>query len=139
MDKRKLFALFWLVAMIFPYSRLLPYWDDLRRAFWRLFASELAHVIGHLFLFSIFTALVLAVFQLPLDWRSAVLVAGVVLLVGVGQELLQLQVKGRAFGGPEVFDLGVDLVGGALGWQLARWMRHYGRYLRMAYYMLKSA
>jgi len=31
------------------------------------------------------------------------------------QELLQLPTKGRTFGWPEVFDLGVDLVGGMLG------------------------
>jgi hypothetical protein len=36
--------------------------------------------------------------------------------VAVTQEMLQLQVKARPFGGPEWFDLGVDLVGGAIGW-----------------------
>ncbi|MFN2145172.1 MAG: hypothetical protein ACK2T7_07445, partial [Anaerolineales bacterium] len=90
-------------------------------------------------LFSILVILVLAVFQLPLNWRTAILTAGRVLAVGLGQEFLQLIAKGRGFGGPEVFDLGVDLVSGALGWQITRWLRHYSRYLRMAYYLLKSA
>lgn len=125
--------------MLVPINLLQRYTGDLRLVLLRLLSSELAHVVGHLFLFSMLVVIVLEVFQPLLNGRTALLVTGMIVAVGLGQEFLQLIAKGRGFGGPEVFDLGVDLAGGALGWQLTRWLRHYSRYLRMAYYLLKSA
>jgi hypothetical protein len=58
------------------------------------------------------------VLRLPREARSALLVTAILLAVALAQEILQLQVKQRAFGSPEWFDLGVDLVGGAIGWWL---------------------
>lgn len=139
MDKRKLLVLFWLGAMLVPINLLQTYTGDLRFVILRLLSSELAHVAGHLFLFSMLVVIVLAVFQPPLNRRTALLTAGMVLAVGLGQEFLQLIAKGRGFGGPEVFDLGVDMVAGVVGWQVTRWLRRYSRYLRMAYYMLRQA
>ena len=54
------------------------------------------------------------------------------------QLFLQLQVKARAFGWPEIFDLGVDLVGAGLGWWAYRRVLCYSRYLRIAYYILRG-
>ncbi len=125
--------------MLVPLNLIQAYTGDLRFLFLRLLSSELAHVAGHLFLFSGLVVIVLGIFQPRLNWRTALLTVGMVLAVGLGQEFLQLIVKGRSFGGPEVFDLGVDLAGGALGWQITRWLQRYGRYLRMAYYMLRQA
>lgn len=125
--------------MLIPYNLIQPYVGDLRWVLHRLLETEFAHVIGHLFIFSVLVTILLVGFQVPLNRRTAVLMVGVVLAVGLGQEYFQLQVKGRGFGFPEVFDLGVDLVGGALGWQISRWLQHYARYLRMAYFMLKNA
>ena len=64
--------------------------------------------------------------------RSVIGVLGLVLIVGGLQELLQLPVKGRAFGWPEIFDLGVDLLGGILGvfFFLAYKLRPYSTYPR---------
>jgi hypothetical protein len=53
-------------------------------------------------------------------------------LVGLGQDYLQLQVKGRAFGAPEVFDLQVDLVGGYFGWRISYFLLWFARHLRFA-------
>lgn len=125
--------------MLVPLNLLQTYTGDLRFVILRLLSSELAHVIGHLFLFSMLVVIVLSVFQSPLNRQTALLIAGLVVTVGLGQEFLQLIAKGRGFGIPEIFDLGVDVAGGALGWQVSRWLRRYSRYLRMAYYLLKSA
>ncbi|MEJ2757756.1 MAG: VanZ family protein, partial [Anaerolineales bacterium] len=112
MDKRKLLVLFWLGAMLVPLNLLQTYTGDLQFVLLRLLSSELAHVVGHLFLFSMLVVIVLSVFQPPLNWRTAFLVTGMIVAVGLGQEFMQLIAKGRGFGGPEVFDLGVDLAGG---------------------------
>ncbi len=139
MDKRKWFLLFWLAAMLFPYNIFLKYSNKVQSAVSFVVSSELAHVIGHTLLFAGMVVLVLHIFHLPLNGRTAFLLALGVLIVGLGQEFFQLQVKERSFGGPEVFDLAVDMVGGALGWWVYRMSQRYGRYLRMAYYLLKEA
>jgi len=81
----------------------------------------------------------LHIFKLPLNRRTAVLLGGLLLALAMGQELLQLQVKQRAYGWPETFDLFVDLAGGILGWMAYRYYLRYGRFLRIAYYLLRDA
>ena len=138
MDKRKLFLMFWLVGMLVPYEVLINRILLMKRAIDPVVSSELAHILGHLVLFGGLAGLWLYVFRLPQSWRTALLLAVGVLVVGLGQEFLQLQVKARAFGWPEVFDLGVDLIGAGLGWWAYPRVLCYSRYLRIAYYILRG-
>lgn len=138
MDKRKLFLILWLFGMLLPLEWLTKGIPLVRRAFDLVVSTELAHIIGHLILFSGLAVLALYVFRLPQTWQTALLLALGVLAVGLGQEYLQLQVKGRSFGWPEVFDLGVDLIGAGLGWWAYRRVLGYSRYLRIAYYILRG-
>lgn len=102
--------------MIFPLNWLRRESDFVRHNFDSVFLAEWAHVIAHLALFAGLVILVLYALRLPQNVKTALLVAAILLVVALLQEMLQLQVKGRAFGGPEWFDLGVDLVGGMIGW-----------------------
>jgi hypothetical protein len=138
MDKRKILLVFWLVGMLVPLNWVERLVYAFRRGVRILAGSEPAHVVGHLILFSGLVILLLYLFQLPLSRRTAVLLVMMVLVVGLGQEFLQLQVKNRSFSWPEVFDLGVDLTGGVLGWLAYRYYLRYGRYLRIAYFILRD-
>ena len=104
--------------MIFPLNWLRQESNFVRRNFDSVFRAEWVHVIAHLVLFAGLVILILAALRLPQNGKSAALVTVILLAVALAQEVLQLQVKARPFGGPEWFDLGVDLVGGAIGWWL---------------------
>jgi len=95
--------------------------------------------MGHLVLFCGLAFLLLYVFRLQQTTRSALLLALSSIAVGLGQEFLQLQFKMRAFGLPEVFDLGVDLTGATLGWLGYAYFLRMERYLRIAYFILEDA
>lgn len=139
MEKRKIFMLLWLLVILIPIHWLTQITQTLRQVFRMASGSEPVHVVVHLILFGSSVFLFMQIFQLPLTRRTAVLLACLVLALGVGQEWLQLQVKERVFGWPEIFDLGVDLAGGFLGWLAYKYYLRYARYLRIAYYMLRDA
>lgn len=101
--------------------------------------SEMLHIIAHLIIYAALSMLVLRIFKLRLKFMNALLLAGIILLAGLGQEALQLQVKGRDFGEAEFFDLVVDLTGGAYGWLVTAYLRRYGRYFHIAYRILREA
>lgn len=110
--------------MIFPLNWLRRESDFIRQNFDRAFQAEWVHIVAHLALFAGLVILVLWVLRSPQNMKTAFLVIISLLAVALAQELLQLQVKGRGFGGPEWFDLGVDLIGGMLGWGV------YSKFLR---------
>jgi hypothetical protein len=136
MDKQKILLMVWLVGILVPLHWLERFVSNLRQVYWMLTGSEPVHVIGHLILFSGLVILILQVFQLPLNKRTAIWLILLVLVMGLGQEYFQLQVKGRAFGWPEVFDLSVDLTAGAVGWAVYQYYQRNVRYLQMIYFML---
>ncbi|MBN2044518.1 MAG: VanZ family protein [Anaerolineales bacterium] len=138
MDKRKFFLMFWVGAMLIPLEYFTKAIPLVRRSFDLIVSTELAHIIGHLLLFGGLVVLLLVLFDLKLDARTALLLAIGVILVGLGQEYFQLQIKGRGFGWPEVFDLWVDLTGAGLGWFAYSRLLPYRRYLRIAYFILRS-
>ncbi len=114
--KRKLLVLIWFLAILFPLNWLRRESGFVRRHFDVLFNLEIMHILMHLLLFGGLVVLVVRVFQLPLNWQTALLLLFVILVTGLMQEGLQLLVKQRHFGWAEVFDLGVDLAGGTIGW-----------------------
>ena len=139
MEKRKIFVLLWLIAILIPINWIGQIVDTLRQGFHVANQSELAHVVVHMIMFGGSVFLILYIFKLPLNRRTAVFLGGLLLALAMGQELLQLQVKQRGFGWPETFDLFVDLAGAILGWFAYRYYLRYGRFLRIAYYLLRDA
>lgn len=114
--KRKTLVILWLCAILFPLNWLRQESSFVRRHFDALFRLEIMHILMHLLLFGGLVLLIVKTFQLPLNRKSALLLILLILSTGLLQELLQLLVKQRDFGWSEVFDLGVDLAGGVLGW-----------------------
>ena len=138
MDKRKVFLVLWLFGMLAPLEWLTKSFPLVRRGFDLFVGTELAHVIGHIILFGGMVVLLLYLFNLPQTRGIAVMLGFCVLVVGLGQEFLQLQVKGRMFGWPEIFDLVVDLTGGVIGWLVYPRLLGYSRFLRIAYFILRG-
>lgn len=118
MKKRSWILFVWIAAMIFPLNWLRQESALVRRYLDAAFQAEWVHIVMHLMLYAVLVVLLLSALRLPRAGKSALLVTAILLVVALAQELLQLQVKQRAFAGPEWFDLGVDLVGGAIGWWL---------------------
>ncbi len=116
MKIKKWYLIVWLILLLFPLNWLLEISNIVRRLLARLYLWEPAHVVAHTLLFAGLVFLALEVLHLPLNLKNALLLAAFVLAVGLIQEFFQLQVKERGFGGPEIFDLAVDLIGGMLGW-----------------------
>jgi hypothetical protein len=116
MKKRTWILIGWICAMVFPLNWLRRESNFVRQNFDSFFRAEWVHVVAHLILFAGLVILVLYALRLPQNRKTAALMTMILLAVALAQEILQLQVKQRAFAGPEWFDLGVDLVGGAIGW-----------------------
>jgi glycopeptide antibiotics resistance protein len=109
------FLFLFILGIVFPLNWLREKSAFLRAHFAPWLAPEWVHVIAHLALFGALVFFILRSFHLPLDQKTFIVLLAVILLVGMTQELLQLPTKGRTFGWPEMFDLGVDLLGGMLG------------------------
>lgn len=110
----------------------------IRRMPWivrRIYLSEKVHVALHLLLFAVLAYLIASVLWRRMgrrglsaiaNWRLVALF-GLILVVGVAQEVVQLRARGlHEFRIHEVFDLVVDLVGASAGllcFHVVRWLR----------------
>ncbi|KAA3643284.1 MAG: hypothetical protein DWQ07_22475 [Chloroflexi bacterium] len=80
------------------------------------YISETAHIITHIIVYAILTLLLIPTFKLNLNWTTLGITLIFALFIGVLQEGLQFIVSAdRVFGLPEIFDLGVNLLGALLG------------------------
>ena len=113
--RRQTVLLLWLYGLLFPITGLRERYPAFRLWFDGLFEPEWLHIVSHLILFSGLVVLVVYAFRMPLNRRTVAAVLMVILGVGMVQEGLQLLFKQRPFGWTEVFDFGVDLLGGMLG------------------------
>ncbi|MEW5870400.1 MAG: hypothetical protein AB1894_14085 [Chloroflexota bacterium] len=121
MSRARLILILWLVGLLFPLAWLGKYSAVYRQVFNAVFGFEWVHVLMHLALFAGFAILLILAFKLPVNRRALVFALAAILFFGVLQETLQFisqsgySLQLLAFGGP-VFDLGIDLTGGWLGW-----------------------
>jgi len=113
--KPRLLLFLWLAGMMTPLNWLQKEFAVLLRPFNFLIAPEWVHILAHLILFSGLAVLIVRTFKLHLNWQTAVVLLVAILLTAGVQEVFQLQAKERGFGWPEVFDIGVDLMGGVVG------------------------
>lgn len=110
-----------LVGMIAPIGWLAERSLNIGHVFNWIFRAEWMHNFTHSVLYMLLTLAyaccdALAHVSVRLAWLG-----GLILLVGLLHEGMQLLTRGRAFGGPELFDLVVDLFGGLVGWLIFRW------------------
>ena len=75
---------------------------------------ESQHIIIHFFGYALLALLMIIAFP-PETRRVIVVLLGLALLIGVGQETIQSIARRRLYLGPSLFDLGVDLSGAAVG------------------------
>lgn len=116
MHTRKVFILLlWLLGMLFPMAWLGNFSGNYRQVFNFIFAPEWMHWLMHATLYAGLVILLMIVFSLPSNQQSTLLVLGIVVLVGVIQEILQLLSAVQIVSWNSLFDLGIDLIGAALG------------------------
>ena len=116
-----------LAGIIAPIGWLAERSPSTGRVFDWVFHAEWMHIFMHSLLYLLLALVTCLIFRslahtsLRLIWLAG-LVLALVLAVGLLQEGMQLLTRGRAFGSPELFDLGVDLLGGLLGWLFFCWL-----------------
>lgn len=105
----------WIGGILFPMAFVAGQWSPSARLFNRLFASPWTHILMHAFLYAVL-AMLLASRYYPSKRYWAGITVGVILIVALGQEMLQLFPQ-RTWPGwtAEMLDLSVDLGGGGLG------------------------
>jgi hypothetical protein len=113
--KRVGFLLFWLLGILFPMAWLGNFSSNYRQIFNTIFAPEWMHWLMHAALYAGLAILLVVVFDLVLNRRTLLLVLGIVLLVGIIQEGMQLFSNVQIVSWNSVFDLGVDLLGAGIG------------------------
>jgi hypothetical protein len=116
--KRQDNKLNWLVVVaamlvglvLFPYGWLAERWQLFGWVTDFIFATELAHVVGHLILFAALGTAVLLIF--PRLQRYPRLYFTLIFWLGLAQEILQLvSFKKRPFASNDLLDITVDLLG----------------------------
>ncbi len=109
----------WLAGMLFPMAWLTRFSGTYSRLFERVFNPLWVHVLMHALLFAVLAYLLARQMAgrvvAPRHWRTAMLVLGLVLVIAVAQEGIQLLYKARVVGADEVLDVGIDLAGVVFG------------------------
>jgi hypothetical protein len=122
MSKTKLIPFFLFLSLVlFPYGWLARLWPSFGQFVDWLFATEMAHHIGHSVIFATLGWFLLTVFPL-LRERFAIYIT-LIGLMGVGQELLQLWYKQRPLGINDGKDLLVDVAAAGVFFFLYRWWK----------------
>jgi hypothetical protein len=107
---------------LFPYGWLAERWWLFGWVTDLIFATELAHIIGHLILYAAVGTAVLHTF--PRLQRYPRFYFTLIFLLGLAQEILQLvSFKQRPFAANELLDISVDLLGAfiAFYWMTSSW------------------
>ena len=116
---RPAILLLWIAGILFPMAWLTRFSATYSRLFERVFNPLWVHALMHALLFAVLAYLVARHMAgravAARRWRTAVLVLGIVVVIAVAQEAIQLLYKARVVGADEVLDVGIDLAGGVFG------------------------
>lgn len=103
-----------LLGILFPFAALSQLSGDYASVFNYVFNSLLAHILMHMALFGVLSWIVMSfTSRLPMC-RMVLWCLGSVLLVGTLQEVIQMVSVDIYNVGASLFDLGIDLAGGAI-------------------------
>ena len=118
--KRNLFLIFWIVGILFPMAWLVRASPVSYRLFNILFEPAWVHVVMHSLLYAVLGALLIQSLYGRLAKGYAVgIVLALVFGVALVQEGIQLFSEQQGPHADNLFDIGVDMVGGAIGLLLA--------------------
>ena len=118
--KRNLFLIFWIVGILFPMALLVRASPVSYRLFNILFEPAWVHVVMHSLLYAVLGGLLIQSLYGRLAKGYAVgIVLALVFGVALVQEGIQLFSEQQGPHADNLFDIGVDMVGGAIGLLLA--------------------
>jgi hypothetical protein len=115
MKRAKIWLLILLLGILFPMAWPGKFSEKYRQIFNAVFSPEWMHWLMHAVLYAGLAILLLRVFDLRSNHQTAFAVLGMVLLVGIIQEGMQLWSGVQSLRWNSLFDLGVDLTGAGLG------------------------
>ena len=130
---RIILLLLWIAGILLPLYSFRRFSARYRAAFDWVFQSHASHVLMHTFLYAVLACLLVSTLSATLrrhHWAAAVSAIVGVAVVAVLQEAIQMQCESVMLGPDEIFDVFVDLNGGALGVLL--WLRFTGRRTKTA-------
>lgn len=113
------------VLTLVPYGWIAEHSPLVRRLVYGLFSSEAAHWVAHALTFAAIGAAMLVRFPRLLGRPWVYL--GLILLIALGQEGLQLIYKGRGVIANDIFDIGLDLAAAFGTFALGRYAVARGR------------
>ena len=113
--RTRFWILVWVLGILFPMAFLGRLWPVFGRLFNKVFAPTWMHMLMHSFLYAVL-GILLTLLLRPVTLKSYGMLFGLLLLVGICHEAIQLVAAWTWPGwGEELFDLGVDLIGGGMG------------------------
>ena len=116
MRRARIFILlFWLLGILFPMAWLGKFSTQYRQAFNAIFSPEWMHWLMHAALYAGLVILFVRAFNLKINHRTTFIVLGLVLIVGIIQEGMQLVSNVQSLRWNSLLDLGVDLAGAGFG------------------------
>lgn len=104
----------WILLILFPMAWFTQQDTSAEAVFNATFSPNWVHIVMHMLQHCVLAVIVFLATK-KRSLQSFALALGIVLLVGLGQEGMQVITSGRAFSNPEWFDIGVDLAGGLIG------------------------
>jgi hypothetical protein len=115
---KRILLILWIALAIFPLVGLGWLYPGLLARLNTMFQSNASHVIMHAGIFAGLVIILLAAFKLKPDRRGMVVAILAVLVVAALQEGLQALSQGFLPLMGALYDLGVDMLGGAVGYGL---------------------
>jgi len=107
--------LLWVFAILFPIAWLRNFSSHFKDIFDKLASPLWVHVVMHALSFVVLAMLLIRAFHLNYRRKGMILVLAAVSITGFLQEFFQALSSGNLPYADIVFDLGVDLMGGAIG------------------------
>jgi hypothetical protein len=115
MRSRLIMIVLWAAGILFPAAWLGRFSPTYQRVFDAIFAPPWMHIAMHALLYAVLAALLVVGWRISFSTKNLLVLAGVLLLVGIGQESLQALLAGFLYFEGALFDLGIDLAGGLAG------------------------
>lgn len=113
MSRKHLLLGVWLIGILFPMALFTRYSATYNRWFQTVFTPEWTHIVMHALLYGVLAVLLTTTLP-PIYCRPRWILA-LVLVVACLQEGIQLIYTASLPGSDEVFDIGVDMLGGLAG------------------------
>jgi len=112
--KKIVLLLILLVGILFPVASLARGTGRFGTVFNTLYKSETAHILTHIALFGALALVAFSLFSKRPLHQAVLFTMGIILLVGVAQETIQMYSINRFDLAASFFDLCVDLAGGSM-------------------------